>query len=236
MIQPPNISVLLFLVAASLLEQQGVPRMISKNHGYWSCTLLAASSWEKSCTRHQSIHINALTICKLQSHQHFATYFAPKSMRWNRQITAAELHDAEVCNYPPAVFAEVYDHKVFLKINYFAAAKLLQGVNLVFQTTNFFDGFYRVENINWLFVAGTPILLYDDDKVQKPEDQHQWNDIHCLVSVVYFWSSINQKPSNPKPLEQEIAILFQAANCTQLDMALSSRSVHRSVALTWIDL
>lgn len=142
MIQPPNISVLLFLVAASLLEQQGVPRMISKNHGYWSCTLLAASGWEKSCTRHQSIHINALTICKLQSHQHFATYFAPKSMRWNRQITAAELQDAELCNYPPAVFAEVYDHKVFLKNNYFAAAKLLQGVNLVFQTTNFFDGFY----------------------------------------------------------------------------------------------
>ena len=61
---------------------------------------------------------------------------------------------------------------MFLKINYFAAAKLLQGVNLVFQTTHFFDGFYRVENINW-FVSGTPILLYNDDKVQKPEDQHQ---------------------------------------------------------------
>ena len=88
-------------------------------------------------------------------------------------VLPPKLHDAELCNYPPAVFAEVYDHKVFLRINYFAAAKLLQGVNLVFQTTNFFDGFYRVENINWLFVSGTPILLYDDDKVQKPEDQHQ---------------------------------------------------------------
>lgn len=233
MIQPPNISVLLFLVAASLLEQQGVPRMISKNHGYWSCTLLAASGWEKSCTRHQSIHINALTICKLQSPKNVLPPILPQNQR--DEIDKSRQQSCMMLNYV-IIHLQFLLHKVFLKINYFATAKVLQGVNLVFQTTNFFDGFYRVENINWLFVSGTPILLYNDDKVQKPEDQHQWNDIHCLVSVVYFWSSINQKPSNPKPLEQEVAILFQAANCTQLDMALSSRSVHRSVARTWIDL
>lgn len=233
MIQPPNISVLLFLVAASLLEQQGVPRMISKNHGYWSCTLLAASGWEKSCTRHQSIHINALTICKLQSRKIVLPSILPQN-QWD-EIDKSRQQSCMMLNYV-IIHLKFMTIRCSLKLTTLRLRNCYKGVNLVFQTTNFFDGFYRVENIHWLFVSGTPILLYDDDKVQKPEDQHQWNDIHCLVSVVYFWSSINQKPSNPKPLEQEVAILFQAANCTQLDMALSSRSVHRSVARTWIDL
>lgn len=196
MIQPPNISVLLFLVAASLLEQQGVPRMISKNHGYWSCTLLAASGWEKSCTRHQSIHINALTICKLQSRKIVLPSILPQN-QWD-EIDKSRQQSCMMLNYV-IIHLKFMTIRCSLKLTTLRLRNCYKGVNLVFQTTNFFDGFYsRKHTLAVRFRDSYPLIWrWQGAKARRPAPM-KWHPLpcqRCVLLIEYKSKTIQSKTS-----------------------------------------